>query len=348
MHKFANISEADLERLYELKYKHSWLSVIEREYGNLPTDVAYLKKAQIEDELYPLIEKMMDEFLEICSGWLEWHDISSYDRLNEMVDEALMELTTIPEYGEAIEYNSGDTAENLQWFEEIVNEIPEAQAKDLVQNILNYYNQELLPALTRVENAKDALEEAKNQGIKEKLNSLELAITTAHQNGELGEIVLGTPAAKAKQVFDDLASDKRVPQWDREISSWVGYSIGTLALAQLSTVISALAAIQMQNASAASIALDIADELEAIADYWTAPSYKKEEDDGVEFSWPNGTFIALVKSLGRWYLETEDDIYLLINTRTQDIAREIDLILKAKGYDEKLKVDYSAQQPLSF
>ena len=112
----------------------------------------------------------------------------------------------------------------------------------------------------------------------------------------------------------------------------------------IDTLAEHITAMQRSAADAASVAMEIADELENITTYWTAPSYAKEEADGVEFFWPNGTFIALVQSLGRWYLETEDDMYVLISTRVSDLAKEIDLILKAKGYDDKLKVDYIVQK----
>lgn len=67
--------------------------------------------------------------------------------------------------------------------------------------------------------------------------------------------------------------------------------------------------------------------------YWQSPSGVEPTRSGVEFTWPNGMFLGLERSLGKWFLETDEELFPLTSSSPEELASEIDLILKAKGYD---------------
>ena len=71
-------------------------------------------------------------------------------------------------------------------------------------------------------------------------------------------------------------------------------------------------------------------------DYWR-PSTSEHTDSGTEFFFPTGMTIAIEKHTGKWFLETDDNLFPLTSDGPLEIGQEVDEILRAGGYDLQLR-----------
>ena len=83
---------------------------------------------------------------------------------------------------------------------------------------------------------------------------------------------------------------------------------------------------------AGAFALEVGELMAEVVSYWR-PSSEDPTESGVEFGWPNGAFIGIERSLGKWFLETDEELFPLTSAKVKDMVIEIDNILREKGYD---------------
>lgn len=83
---------------------------------------------------------------------------------------------------------------------------------------------------------------------------------------------------------------------------------------------------------AGAFALEVGELIKESAPYWR-PSAESATESGAEFSWPNGSFIGIERSLGKWFLETDEELFPLTSVKVEDMVIEVDNILREKGYD---------------
>jgi hypothetical protein len=71
-------------------------------------------------------------------------------------------------------------------------------------------------------------------------------------------------------------------------------------------------------------------------DYWR-PSMSEHTDSGTEFFFPTGMIITIEKHTGKWFLETDDNLFPLASDEPLEIGQEVDEILRAGDYDLQLR-----------
>jgi hypothetical protein len=76
--------------------------------------------------------------------------------------------------------------------------------------------------------------------------------------------------------------------------------------------------------------------LEEETNYWH-PSSRTRTDSGTEFFFPMGLTIAVEKHTGKWFLETDDELFPLASDSPLEMGKEVDALLRAGGYDLQLR-----------
>jgi len=97
-------------------------------------------------------------------------------------------------------------------------------------------------------------------------------------------------------------------------------------------IIELQAGVSVDALDASAFATEVDELMSEVAPYWR-PSSRDPTGSGAEFWWPNGSFIGIERSLGKWFLETDEELFPLTSTKVEDMAVEIDSILREKGYD---------------
>jgi hypothetical protein len=89
----AELSEEELERLYELTYKYGWLVADERQHGGWLPDRAYMEKAKIEDTLRTVTHDALQGIIDTYNDWLGFHTEEGWiNSMREVAEDSMAAL----------------------------------------------------------------------------------------------------------------------------------------------------------------------------------------------------------------------------------------------------------------
>ena len=102
-------------------------------------------------------------------------------------------------------------------------------------------------------------------------------------------------------------------------------------LRKVIALVESQASITVDAIDAPAFALELGERLNELASYWQ-PATETPTESGAEFAWPNGSLVSIERSLGRWFLDTDKELFPLTSVDLDDLVVEIDTILRDTGY----------------
>ena len=243
----AEMTEAEIQYIYELTYKYGYITSDVRQGIGLEDNVN-VERMRLEEELKPALSDGLAELENTFTDWIGFHKRDGW--IEAMTTSSGGDIYTViqqlfswrvpfqPILYEFVAQNTSEgTAEQLKQFYPGEASLLSTYKDVFDDNLPQFLNQAYDLYLERFPGLEDKIAWAEivhqdiiaaiNSDLNTQIITFQSGLTTAHQTGTMADYLLAVPQGEGQAILDKISSGPNKATWEREISKILGRPAGS-------------------------------------------------------------------------------------------------------------------------